>query len=157
MFNIFKKKELHLYAPVNGKTIDLAQVPDKVFSGKMMGEGIAFSVTGSLICAPCSGKLIMIADTLHAFGIETDSGAQVLVHIGMDTVNLQGKGFKKLTVQNSRVKPGQPIIEIDKETLEHEGVDLTTPLIVTNSDEYKVTVCEAGKEVSTGDIVITVI
>lgn len=150
-----KSKEELLYAPVSGKCIELEKVPDKVFASKMMGEGVAFIYDQDIVCAPCDGELTLIANTLHAFGIKAKNGAEILVHIGLDTVNLNGKGFTKLKEQGTSVKVGEPIIKIDHSIMEEAGIDLTTPLIITNSSEFTVDIKNVNQDVEKGkDIVV---
>ena len=159
MLSIFKskKKVYELYSPVNGKSVDLSDVPDKVFANKLMGDGIAFNLEDSLVCAPCDGELTMLTPTRHAFGIKADNGAEILVHIGLDTVNLNGEGFKVIAVQGKRLKKGTPIIEVDLELLKQKGFDLTTPMIVTNGSEFELKIEPVEQQVSIGEtLVITI-
>lgn len=153
MFGIFgkKKKDVVLYAPVTGKQIALEKVTDKVFASKMMGDGVAFLFEGNQVCAPCDGKLTMIANTLHAFGMELDNGAEVLVHIGLDTVNLNGKGFKKLAEQGVKVKKGTPLIEIDRAVMKEHGIDLTMPMIITSANGNDFHICTNTENVILGE------
>lgn len=134
MFNIFKKKETdnNLYAPVTGEMIDIETVADKVFSSKMMGDGVAFQFEGDTVCAPCDGILTMIASTKHAFGITMDNGAEILVHIGLDTVELKGQGLEALASVDKKISKGTPVIKIDRAFMKSKEIDLTTPVIVTN-------------------------
>lgn len=145
------KKGVILYAPVDGNSISLDTVPDKIFAEKMMGDGIAFSYDGNMVCSPCDGTVIMIADTLHAFGIKAENGAEIMIHIGMDTVALEGRGFKKLVDVNEKVKKGTPIIELDRTVLVKSGVDLTTPMILLNGDDYSFTVKEPINGLKSGE------
>lgn len=145
MLQLFKKKELQIFSPVDGNTIDLTLVPDNVFSSKMMGEGIAFELTGNRICAPCDGEITMIFPTLHAFGMKTSLGVELLIHIGLETVELEGKGFTKLVENNQKVIRGKPIIEVNLEFMKNNNVVLITPMIVTNSQDYVVTIEQYGK------------
>ena len=156
MFNLFKKKQSDncLYAPVDGVCISLDDVADKVFSSRMMGDGAAFKFNSREVCAPCDGKIIMIADTCHAFGIQAENGAEVLIHIGLDTVNLKGEGLKALVACNSSVKKGMPIIQIDQSFMKEHGVDLTTPMIVTNGNEFTLTIEHINDKVKTGETAI---
>ena len=143
MFNFLKKdSKVILYAPVDGKSIPIADVPDKIFAEKMMGDGIAFSYDGSIVYAPCDGTIIMIAETLHAFGIRAENGAEILIHIGMDTVSLEGKGFKKLVEIDRKVKRGTPIIRMDRKVLDEAGINLVTPMVITNGDEFSFEISE---------------
>lgn len=92
--NLFKKKkDEYLYVPVKGQLIKLEDVKDAMFSKKMLGDGFALIPADHVICSPCDGKIVMIAPTYHAFGVTTEKGAEILVHVGLDTVNLNGEGF----------------------------------------------------------------
>ncbi len=154
MFGFFgKKKDVELKAPVNGTMIDLTQVPDKVFASKMMGEGVAFVYDDNIVCAPVDGTITLIPNSLHAIGMTTDIGLEVLVHIGLDTVSLNGKGFKKLANQGDKVKAGTPIIQIDREFMKEKGIDLTTPMVITNSSDYNVEII-SNSTVTTNDVVL---
>lgn len=139
MFEMFKKKkDSDLYAPVTGEAIKLEEVPDKMFADKLMGDGIAFKFDGNIVCAPCDGEISMIANTLHAFGITAENGAEILVHIGLDTVELKGHGFKSMTKAGRKVKRGTPIIEIDRNIMKSNNVNLITPMIITNGDGFNI-------------------
>lgn len=152
MFNIFKKKmDSDLYAPVSGKTVALENVPDKMFSNKLLGEGIGFEFDGNIVCAPCDGEITVIANTLHAFGITAANGAEILVHIGVDTVKLNGQGFKALTEVGKKVKKGTPIIEIDRNFMKQNDINLITPMVITNSNDFKFDVEKAKKQVIAGE------
>lgn len=129
----FKKKtDPVIYAPVSGTCIPLEQVNDPVFSSKAMGEGCAFIFDGSTIYAPCNAKVIMVPESKHAIGLEADNGLEILIHIGMDTVNLNGEGFTVKTAQNKKVRKGDPLVMIDRAFMSSHNIDLTTPMIVTN-------------------------
>lgn len=132
------KTDLILYAPVDGDCIPVSEVNDRVFSSRMMGEGVAFRFEGSQVCAPCDGKICMIAETKHAFGMVNEEGVEVIIHIGLDTVSLNGKGFTVLVKENQMVKRGTPVIELDQEFLKSKGIDLTTPMIVTNGTDMEI-------------------
>jgi len=140
MFEFLNNKKVHLYAPVNGRTICLDDVPDKVFSSHMMGEGIAFEFNDNIVCSPCDGVISLIPSTLHAFGIYANNGAEILVHIGLDTVYLNGKGFEKLATQGDKVKKGTPIIKIDRQFMNQQIVSLITPVVITNSNNYDIAI-----------------
>lgn len=128
------------FAPVSGETVPLTDVPDKVFSSGMMGKGLAFNFSGNTVVAPADGKLTMLPDTRHAFGITTANDSEVLVHIGIDTVNLKGKGFTALAQVNATVHAGDPIIKFDRPAIEDAGYNLITMLLVTNSKNLNVTI-----------------
>lgn len=152
MFNIFKKqRDNDLYAPVNGETIALENVPDKMFADKLMGEGIGFKFDGNKVYAPCDGEISMIANTLHAFGITSANGAEILVHIGLNTVELNGKGFKVKVEAGKKVKKGTPIIEIDRDFMKQNNINLITPMIITNSDKFNLDIELIDKQVIAGE------
>lgn len=141
MFNFLKKKGPEtLYAPVSGKMIALEAVPDEVFASKMMGEGVAFELSADTVTAPADGEITMIPESLHAFGMKTKSGAEILVHVGLNTINLGGKGFTMLVNQGDNVKKGTPILKVDREDLLKQEIILTTPMIITNSNDFDVNV-----------------
>lgn len=139
MLNMFKKKGSVLTAPVTGTVISLENVPDQVFAKKIMGDGVAFQYDGSTIFSPCDGKVKMIAETKHAIGITDSAGADILIHIGLDTVALNGEGFTVNVSVGDKVSKGQPVISIDRELMEQKKIDLTTPMIITNASELKST------------------
>lgn len=161
MINLFKGKkevaESKLYAPVDGKMISLDEVKDPVFSQKMMGDGVAFCFESSKVCAPCDGELTMVFPTKHAFGIKMDNGAEILVHIGLDTVNLKGEGFKQLVKENTKVSRGTAVIEVDREFMKNNNIDLTTPVIVTNSGDFDIKHLSEFVEVEVGSEVIELV
>lgn len=152
MFNLFKSKnDCKIYSPVNGKCIDITEVDDIGFSSKSMGDGVAIIPTSSTIVSPCDGVLQMIFRTGHAFGIKANNGFEILIHIGIDTVNLDGEGFTVLKKVNQKVKRGTPIIQLDLETISKE-YDLTTLMIITNEREFdKISI---DKNVEIGDVII---
>lgn len=155
MFKFLKKpKQSLVVSPVTGKCVDLIEVPDKMFRDKMLGDGVAFIFDGEIVSAPVSGKISMIANTKHAFGIVDDNELEILVHIGLDTVNLNGLGFEVLVKSDEKVKAGTPIIKIDRKLMAEKGINLITPLIVTNSNDF-ILISDTGKEVYVGDQVIT--
>lgn len=141
MFSFLKKKEVdeNVYAPVNGTCISLDDVKDAVFSSRMMGDGVAFQFDEDTVYAPCDGTVLMIANTLHAFGFQGDNGLELLLHIGLDTVNLNGEGFTALVQQGSNVHKGEPILKIDRAFMKEREIDLTTPLIITNGNDCTLT------------------
>ncbi|WP_303975232.1 PTS glucose transporter subunit IIA [Streptococcus merionis] len=141
MFKIFQKKTNNeIVSPVTGKMIPLEDVPDKVFASKMMGDGVAFEIADDTVCSPVDGKISLIPDSKHAVGIVSDNGVEILVHIGLDTVNLQGKGFESLVKPGDKVSKGTPVVKVDRQTLTSQGVILTTPMIVTNGSEFQLSI-----------------
>lgn len=123
-----------LVAVADGKVLPISEVLDPVFAEKMMGEGFAIDPTSDVIVSPISGTLVQVADTLHAYGIQSDSGVEVLVHVGLDTVNLQGKGFEAKVKIGDAVKKGDPLVKIDREYLIANAPSIVIPVIVTNGN-----------------------
>lgn len=157
MFNLFKKSiDKNVYAPVNGKIIKLEDVPDQVFATKMMGDGVAFEFDGDTIYAPCDGKITVIADTKHALGMKCDNSAEILIHIGLDTVNLKGCGFDMKVKVGSKVKRGDPLVVLDRNYFKEKNMNLITPLILTNYKELNYKILDVNKEVDKNTIVIDI-
>lgn len=154
MFGLFAKKEIELYAPVKGECIELSKVNDQVFAQKMMGDGLAFNMEVGEIFAPCDCEVQMLFPTLHAIGLKTKNNVEILIHIGMDTVNLNGEGFKAYVKQGDKLKKGQKMIEVDMNLLKEKNIDLCTPMIITSKDTTIVDM-KYGK-VSTEDVVVKV-
>lgn len=155
MFGFFKK-DLKLVAPVDGKTIDLTQVPDEVFAGKMAGDGLGIEPSGDVVVAPADGELSLIFKTNHAFAMTLSNGVELLVHIGIDTVSLNGEGFERLAEPGTKVKAGTPIIKIDREFIKSKGLSLATPVLITNIDSVKEFAPVVGSQVTAGkDTVLT--
>lgn len=144
-----KKKKIEILAPVTGKMIQLSQVPDQVFASKMMGDGVAFELEEGKVCAPCDGRITTIFPTLHAFGMTLENGAELLIHIGLDTVELQGNGFKKLAEEGKKVKAGTPVIEVDLSYMKEKGIVTATPMVITNSSDYRLEI-ESVSRVTSG-------
>ncbi|MGM9629314.1 glucose PTS transporter subunit IIA [Butyricicoccus sp.] len=124
-----------LVAPVTGRCVDLSTVPDEMFSTRAMGDGVAFVYDGDTIVAPCNGEISVVAETNHAVGLTTDDGMELLIHIGVDTVALKGKGFQALVKTGDKVKVGTPLLKVDRKFLDDQGINLITSMVVTNEDE----------------------
>lgn len=144
MFGWKKAKDGQLTAPVTGQMVSLSDVPDEVFAQKMLGDGGAVKMTGGQIVSPADGTVTEVTDTLHAYGITTDSGLDVLVHVGIDTVSLKGEGFTALVKKGDRVSAGQPLANVDLAVLQQHDLPLYTPVIVTNMDAVKSISAETG-------------
>lgn len=143
MYNFFKNmfgskkeetSENTLLAVATGKVVPLAKVPDKMFADKLIGDGIAIFPEDDIIGAPVDGTITMIFKTKHAFAMTLDNGIELLVHIGIDTVSLNGSGFEKLIEEGSTVKAGTPIIKIDRKLITENNLSIVTPILITNMD-----------------------
>ncbi|MGF7058919.1 PTS sugar transporter subunit IIA [Brassicibacter mesophilus] len=138
MLNIFKKNSvIDIISPLTGEAIDISQVSDQVFSQKMLGDGIAIDPTDGNVVSPCNGKVIQVFPTNHAIGIETKEGIEILIHLGLDTVELKGKGFKRLVNEGDKVKTGDKLIEMDMAYLKDNAKSLITPVVITNGDKVE--------------------
>ena len=154
MFRIFKKESTNICSPVKGTCIPITEVKDQVFSSKMMGDGFAVIPENDTAVAPVDGEIVMIPATKHAFGMKTKAGVELLVHIGLDTVELKGEGFTVLAKQGRKVRAGEPVIRFDRELLEKKGIDMTTMVIFTGGDEKEINLKVYGEKVNAGDVVL---
>lgn len=134
MFKFFSHKKIVVFAPVKGSVFDITKVPDAVFSQKMMGDGIAVEPENDMVLAPCDGRVLLISSTKHAIAIESE-GVELLIHIGLDTVDLEGQGFDVLVETGSHVKKGEPLITFDREYIQAQKKILTTMMVITNMDD----------------------
>ena len=136
-FNFFKKEAVEFYTPVNGKILSLEEVPDPVFSQRMMGDGMAVMPTNGDILSPVKGTVILVAATKHAVGLRADDGSEILIHVGLETVALDGKGFSVAVKEGDKVTAGQLLIEVDWEYISTNAKSTITPVVITNSQEGK--------------------
>lgn len=150
---LFNKRKLQIYAPVTGEIISLDQVPDPVFSQKMMGEGVAIMPKGGSIHSPVDGTVILLSGTKHAIAIRSNDGTQILIHIGLETVSLKGQGFTVFVNEGERVSIGQLLIEVNWDYIREHASSLITPIIITNSDEREVQY-EVAKECIMGETLL---
>lgn len=134
-----------IVAVADGQLLALEAVADEVFSSKMMGDGVALSPESDFIVAPANGKLTTVFPTGHAFGLTRADGVEILVHVGINTVELKGQGFDVLAKQGDLVRAGQPIVKIDREALVRKGYDITTIMVVTDSKGKHISLRHEGK------------
>nr|WP_269814816.1 MULTISPECIES: N-acetylglucosamine-specific PTS transporter subunit IIBC [unclassified Proteus (in: enterobacteria)] len=146
--NANAKVLLEMIAPFDGEIVALNDVPDEAFSSGVVGDGLAIKPTSNIVMAPAMGSVVKIFETNHAFCIETDNGVEIIVHMGIDTVALGGKGFKRLVEEGADVKVGQPILELDLEYLNANAKSMISPVIVSNIDDF-----DKIAEQVTGDVV----
>lgn len=133
MFN-FKKKKANFQSPMSGTVLELCQVPDPVFSSKMMGDGFAVELQDSDVVAPFNGTVLSTFPTGHAYGLVSDDGLEVLLHIGLDTVELNGKGFHPMVKIGDHVKQGDVLLNLDLHEIRDHGKSLISPIIFTKGE-----------------------
>ncbi|MBR3792293.1 MAG: PTS glucose transporter subunit IIA [Clostridia bacterium] len=140
-----KKKVGSIFSICDGQIIRLSEVSDPVFSEKILGDGVAIFPESQEILSPVDGKIIQVFDTKHAYSILSDDGLEILVHIGLNTVELKGEGFKSFVNNGDMVKIGQKIAEINIEYIESMGYQLYTPVLITNLDKIDKIDAKEGK------------
>jgi PTS system glucose-specific IIA component len=121
--------EVSILAPIDGTIVDLENVPDEVFAQKMAGDGVAIDPSGLVAVAPIAGKLAKLFSDGHAFAITTSNGVELIIHIGIDTIELKGKGFKNIATEGQKVEAGTPIVHVDRATIESLGKVILSPVI----------------------------
>jgi PTS system beta-glucosides-specific IIC component len=139
--------EQKIYSPIKGKVVSLKEVSDQAFSSEALGKGVAIMPDEGKVFAPVDGEIVTIFNTKHAIAIKSDEGAEILIHIGMDTVKLEGKYFNAKVAQGDRVKKGQLLVEFNKEEIEKEGYSMLTPIVITNANEFTDVVYQVSKEI----------
>lgn len=159
MFNFFKKKQDNTYmlgAVAKGKAVSLTEVNDPTFNSGMLGQGVAIVPSEGKIYAPVDGEIAMVFETLHAVSMTADNGVEILVHVGLDTVELKGKGFEAHVKAGDKVKKGDLMLTVDLDAVQEAGYDIVTPILVCNTDEYAAVEGLAGKEVAPGEDVVKI-
>lgn len=137
IFNLFKKSKEQLLAPLSGKLVKLENVPDPVFSEKIIGEGIAIDPTTEELLAPTNGEVINVTPTKHAIGIRTEKGTEVLIHVGLETVSMNGEGFTVHVQAGDQISTGQPLMTFDLELIRTHANSVITPIVITNHQNPK--------------------
>ncbi|CAM2772438.1 MULTISPECIES: PTS sugar transporter subunit IIA [Salinicoccus] len=137
--NLFGKKndvdkEIEITSPLNGKYVKLEDIPDPVFAEKMMGEGFGVDPTDGEVVAPVAGTVMQVFPTNHAVGIKTNNGLEVLIHIGLETVAMEGKGFEGHVSEGDKVEKGDKLVTFDMDLVKSEANSTISPVIITNSD-----------------------
>jgi PTS system glucose-specific IIA component len=120
---------ISILAPIDGTTLELEQVPDEVFAQKMVGDGLAINPSGSVAVAPITGTLVKLFPGGHAFGIATPEGVELIVHIGLDTIELKGTGFTNIATEGQQVQAGTPIVRFDLPTIQQHGKAVISPVV----------------------------
>ena len=136
---------MRVLAPISGRAVPLADVPDEVFAEGMAGLGCAIvPETSGEAVAPISGALVKLFEGGHAFGIAGDDGVEMIVHLGLDTIELRGRGFERIATEGDRVEAGQPIVRFDLDEIRSGDYDPVTPVLVTNHEDHPVTAIKTG-------------
>ena len=144
-------------SPLKATTMDLDKVPDPVFSSGAVGQGVGLEPEGDIVVtAPADGTVVVAPSSGHAFGITLDNGVEILIHVGLDTVNLEGKGFDVKVSQGDRVSEGQELVRVDRSVIEQAGYPLTTPVLITNTASFASVEVVGGDSVEPGDALIKV-
>jgi len=147
---------LKVSSPISGSVISLEAVKDPMFSEKMMGNGVAIIPSDENIVAPFDGYVIMTTPTKHAIGLRGENGVELLIHIGIDTVHLDGKGFTLYVAENQYVKAGEKLISFDEKEISAAGYDLTIPIIVTNTADHEPFAQTIQQKVNSSDYLFSV-
>ncbi|QCI20223.1 PTS glucose transporter subunit IIA [Buchnera aphidicola (Brachycaudus cardui)] len=151
---IFSKK-IDIIAPLSGDIVNIEDVPDLVFSKKIVGDGIAIKPSGNKIVAPVNGTIGKIFESLHAFSIISEDNVELFVHFGIDTVKLKGSGFTKIATDNEKVKIGDEIISFDLDFLTKKSFSVLTPVVISNMENFKKIEKSSGTIIAGKSIIIT--
>ena len=160
MFDSLKKmfeknaKTISLKAVEDGRTIPMDEVNDQTFAQELLGPGIAIVPSNGTVVAPINGTIATVMDTKHAVCIQGEDGLELIVHAGLDTVELNGKYYQTYKEIGDQVKAGDVLLEFDLEEITKAGYDVTTPIVITNLGDYKITKCLTGQQVKAGEEVI---
>lgn len=160
MFDSLKKmfeknaKTISLKAVEDGRTIPMHEVNDQTFAQELLGPGIAIVPSNGTVVSPINGTIATVMDTKHAVCIQGEDGLELIVHAGLDTVELNGKYYQTYKEIGDQVKAGDVLLEFDLEEITKAGYDVTTPIVITNLGDYKITKCLTGQQVKAGEEVI---
>lgn len=146
--------DLVIYSPMEGEAVAISQVNDPTFSEEILGKGVAVRPTGTQVVAPCDGTVEMMFDTGHAVSLQATNGAEVLIHVGLETVNLKGTHYTVHAANGDKVKKGQLLITFDREAIQADGYDTITPMVICNSDNFSQVEAHTGP-VKPGDPLVT--
>jgi len=149
-------RTVRLLAPLAGWSTPLEEAPDEVFASRLLGDGLAIDPTSATLCAPCDGELIVIAAARHAVTLRTAQGCEVLLHVGIDSVELGGQGFELHAQQGARVRAGEPLLSFDLDLLARRAKSVLTPVIVTADSGFRVVHRSSGCELAVGNFLMEV-
>lgn len=148
---------LTLHSPLRGWCAPLDETPDEVFAQRLLGDGVAIDPTGDTLHAPCDGEIVSVAASRHAVAVRADVGAEILLHVGIDTVALGGEGFEALVQPGERVRQGQPLLKFDLDVLARGAKSLITPMLITNGERFSIADVCVGVGVEVGDAILKVV
>jgi PTS system beta-glucosides-specific IIC component len=151
---LFKKKTDDFFAPMAGRAVPITQVPDPTFAEGMLGNGIAIEPADGKVFAPCDATVDMMFTTGHAVSLVADCGAEILIHVGLETVSLEGKPFTIHVANGDKVKKGQLLMEADLQAIKAAGLPTITPMLICNTDDYPTFNTFVDKDVTNADVVI---
>jgi sugar PTS system EIIA component len=156
MFNkLFGKKEVKkeetLIAPLTGKIVNIEEVPDPTFAQKMMGDGIAIEPTEGVVVSPVDGEIVQFFHTKHAIGIQSEAGAEILIHVGLETVSMNGEGFEGHVNVGDKVKAGDKLLSFDLKLIKEKAASTVTPIVITNGDAVESLDKRAASEATKGE------
>ena len=151
---LFGKNTDGLYAPMAGKAVPVTEVPDPTFAEGMLGNGIAIEPVEGKVYAPCDATVDMMFTTGHAVSLVADCGAEILIHVGLETVSLEGKPFDVKVASGDKVKKGQVLMVADLEAIKAAGLNTITPMLICNSADFATFNKTTGKDVTNADVVI---
>lgn len=152
----FFKKDIAIFSPLEGQVIPISSVPDPAFSEGVLGQGVAVIPSKGRVVSPADGKIFLMFETGHAVSILSDQNAEILIHIGINTVNLKGRHFTAHVKTGDLVKKGDLLLEFDMAMISQEGYDLTTPVVICNSGDFSKIDAKAGFDASELDEIMTI-
>lgn len=151
---LFVKPVYSIFSPLSGKTVPITDVPDRAFSEGMLGHGIAIDPIEGSVYAPCDGTIDMVFTTGHAISLVADFGAEILIHVGLESARIDSNLFTVYVKNGDPVKKGQLILQVDLAAMKTAGMNTLTPVIVCNADDYSNFKAFTGKHVTTEDVII---
>jgi PTS system glucose-specific IIA component len=156
MFNkLFGKKEVKkeetIVAPLSGKIVSIEEVPDPTFAQKMMGDGIAIEPIEGVVVSPVDGEIVQFFHTKHAIGIQSQAGAEILIHVGLETVSMNGEGFEGHVKVGDKVKAGDKLLSFDLDLIKEKAASTVTPIVITNGDAVESVDKRAASEATKGE------